>query len=287
MVGLAWLAAGSELTAMRAAGVSLARIVGAVMKIGLVLILFAVFMGEAVVPVSETQAQRGRAEALEIGLHRERAGLWLRDGADFVNIGEVLPDQSLLRVNIYRFDGRAQLRTHISADRARFEKPGADGSEPAWRLQAVRLSWIDEDGIHTRVTDDDLWRSAVTPEVVDVFAVKPEALSTWHLFRYIKHLRRNHQETGRYELAFWNKLLLPAATAVMVLLAAPFSMQHMRGGGTGRKVFVGIMLGLAFIVLSQVVGHVSLLSGLPPFIAALLPIAVFLAVAVALLRRVA
>ncbi|MFQ6022040.1 MAG: LPS export ABC transporter permease LptG [Acidiferrobacterales bacterium] len=285
--GLAWLAVGSELTAMRAAGISLARIVGAVMKIGLVFVLLGILIGETVVPVSETWAQRGRAEALEIGLHRERTGLWLRDGDDFVNIGEVLPDQSLLRVNIYRFDQASQLRRHTSAARAHFVSAEAGVSEPAWRLEAVRYSWIDNDSVRTRELGNDLWRSGVTPDVVEVFAVRPEALSTWHLFRYIQHLRRNRQETGRYELAFWNKALLPVATAVMVLLAVPFVFQQVRGGGMGRRIMLGIMLGFAFIVLNQAFGHLALLSGLPPFLAATLPIILFLLLALQLFRRVA
>lgn len=287
ILGLAWLAAGSELTAMRAAGVSLARIVGSVMKIGVLFVLFGVLVGETVVPVSEAWAQRGRAEALEIGLHRERTGLWLRDGEHFVNIGEVLPDQSLLQVNIYRFDEATQLRTHTSAARAHFENANSQSKEPAWRLEDVRYSWIDESGIRTRVIDNDLWRSKVTPDVVEVFAVRPEALSSWHLFRYIEHLRRNHQETGRYELAFWNKVLLPAATAVMVLLAVPFVVQQVRSGGMGRRMLLGIMLGLGFIVLNQAFGHLCLLTGLPPIIAALLPVMLFLLLALRLLRRVA
>lgn len=280
ILGLSPLALGSELTAMRAAGVSISRIVGAVMKIGLVFVAFGVVIGETVVPVSDPWAQRGRAEALQIGLHRETTGLWLRDGPDFVNIGEVLPDLTLLNVNIYRFGLASRLRAHTFAGRARFEGG-------AWRLEDVSESAIHEDAVSRHKSDNDVWRSVVTPDVVQVFAVRPAGLSSWHLYHYIQHLRRNRQDTGRYELALWNKLLLPAATAVMVLLAVPFVFGQVRSGGMGQKVFLGIMVGLVFNMLNRGFGYLGLIYGLPSFMAALLPIALFLLFALYLLRRVA
>jgi lipopolysaccharide export system permease protein len=280
VLGLTSLALGSELTVMRAAGVSLLRIIGSVMKIGLVFIIGGVLIGETVVPVSDTWAERGRAEALQVGLHREATGLWLRDGADFVNIGEVLPDLTLLNVNIYRFEPPARLRTHTSADRAHFEDNG-------WRLANVNKSTISDDAIRRSQSQNEFWQSVLTPDVVGVFTVRPGSLSTLNLYHYIQHLRRNHQDTARYQLVFWNKVLLPAATAVMILLAVPFVFGQMRSGAMGQKVFVGIMIGLAFNVLNRGFGHVGLLYGLPTFLAAVLPVAIFLLLALYLLRRVA
>src|SRR5690606_38744996 len=84
LLGLSTLALNSELIAMRAAGVSRARIIGATLKTGVVLMLAAVLAGEYVVPQAETRAQTGRAQALDLSFRQGSAGLWLRDGASFV-----------------------------------------------------------------------------------------------------------------------------------------------------------------------------------------------------------
>ncbi len=278
--GLSKLALGSELTAMRAAGISLLRIVGSAMKTGLVFVVISIVIGETLVPVSDAAAQRGRAEAMQVGLHRDVTGLWLRDRASFVNIGEVLPDLSLLNVNIYGFDASERLRTQTFAKRARFE-------DPHWRLEEVAESRIEPTGIRTERSASTVWDSGVTPDVVQIFAVRPESLSTMNLYEYIRHLRRNRQETARYELAFWHKVWLPAATAVMVLLAVPAVFGHFRSGGMGARVFLAILLGLGFSLLSRGFGYLALLYGLPPVVAAFAPILLFFVLALTLLRRVA
>ena len=56
LIGLGTLASNSELTIMRAAGVSIGRIVWAVMKPMLVLMLAGILIGEYVAPLTENQA---------------------------------------------------------------------------------------------------------------------------------------------------------------------------------------------------------------------------------------
>jgi lipopolysaccharide export system permease protein len=280
-LGLSSLAVGSELIVMRAAGVSLLRIVGSVMKVGAVLILIAVVVGEVVAPVTEDLAQRGRAAALQRSVAQQSdRGLWLRDGSAFVHVGEVLPDLSLLRVTIYQFDDNARLRSQTFAQSGRYE-------QQRWRLDDVRQSWIADDKVHSRRLASDYLSSVLTPEILGVFAVKPEGLSAWHLFRYIQHLERSKQDTSRYRLALWHKIMLPLSTGVMVVLAIPFVFGQLRSGGLGSRVLVGIVLGLAFYLINRAFGYFGLLHGLPPAFGALLPPTLFFALALVMLRRVA
>ncbi len=279
LLGLSTLAVSSELIAMRAAGVSRLRIVGAALKTGVLFVVAAVAIGELVVPRAETLAQTGRAQALATGFQKGGTGVWLRDGSAFVNIGEVLPDLSLLRVSIFEFAPDARLRTHTAARRAVYV---ADG----WRLEDVSVSAIDPEAVRVHSVSELDWRATLTPDVVAVFTVRPEGLSIQQLRHYIGHLRANGQETGRYSLTLWQKVLMPLATAIMVLLATPFVFKPARTGGLAQRIFVGILLGLAFVVVHRTVGYLAVIYGVAPFIAALLPLLVFLGLAAVLLHRV-
>jgi lipopolysaccharide export system permease protein len=279
MMGLSTLALNSELIAMRAAGVSVARIVGSTLKIGLVFAAIIVLVGEYVVPASENLAQTGRAKALAQALQKKSSGIWLRSDASFVNIGEVLPDLSLLRMNIYDFDAHMHLRMQISARRAAY-----DGDK--WWLDDVRESTIvGNEAVLTRNIPREEWRSALTPEVASVFAVQPESLSIQQLHYYIGHLQQNNQDTRNFQLVFWQKVFTPLATLVMMLLATPFVFRQVRSGGMSSRVFIGIMLGLVFMIFDQSLGYFGLLYALPPFVGALLPIGIFFSLSLVLLYR--
>lgn len=280
MLGLSMLAQDSELVVLRASGISLYRIVGAALKMGLVFVALAVAMGELVVPTTETRAQRGRAEALQKDIQQQTDfGLWMRDGHTIVNVGEVLPDLTLLRLRIFEFDDSGQLRSLVYAREGRYEETG-------WQLWDVGQTFIDQQTVTTRQVDTAAWTTGVSPGILSVFLVSPEQLSAWQLKQYIDHLRENSQETDSFELAFWSKVGLPLATAVMVVLAVPFVFRQVRSGALGRGLLVGIMLGLGFYVANKGFGYVVLVYGIAPVVGATAPLAGFLMAALVMLRRV-
>ena len=276
-LGLSSMAVDSELIALRAAGVSALQIMGSVLKVGMIFIVLAVLLGEFVAPTTENWARRDRAAALGAGIQQED-GIWLREGPDFVNILEVLPDLSVRRVTIYRFGPRQHLREQIFARKGVYHRG-------YWVLTDVHEADFGSRRIRTRVLPSLVWTSVLDPSLLSVFAVNPQSLSVWNLYRYIVHLRHNGQDTRRYELAFWFKVIAPFTTGVMVILAVPFVFGQPRSAGMGLRLFGGVMLGLSFFVINRGFGFFSLLHGLPPVLGATLPTLGFLVLALYLLAR--
>lgn len=279
VVGLSMLASNAELIAMRAAGLSVWRIAGSVMKTAMVFVVLGLAMGEWVVPVAEDAAQQGRAQALKT-VFRSESGIWMREQNAFVNIGEVMPDQSLRNISIYHFNEDWSLPGITSARHAHYRNK-------QWRLKNVRESVISKQGVTLKTTDNQVWQTRLEPESLAAFAVNPATLPLMQLLRYIDHLEQNQQRTDPYDLAMWGKVLTPVATAVMMLLALPFVFAQPRGGRLGGHVFIGILVALAFNLLNLTFGYVSLLYHLPPVLGAMLPTVIFLLVATGLLRRAA
>ena len=279
-LGLSALAADSELVAMRAAGVSVLRIVAAAMKVGLLLAVVAVLVGEYLVPVTERMAEQGRSAALKVRIKQQKdLGLWLRDGATYVHVGEVLPDLSLLRVDIYEFDASDRLVRQVRAVRGHYSATG-------WQLADVHESAIEAHQVTTRRARLQDWPTGLTPDLFKVFTVRPEALSVPQLYQYMRHLDQNKQNTGPYALAFWQKLMSPFATVVMMVVAIPFVFGLQRSGGVGARLFTGIVLGLAFFVVSRGFGYFGLLYGVPAVLGVTLPTLLFFGFALVMLRRV-
>lgn len=281
ILGLSVLANDSELIVMRSSGISIMQITRAVLKTGGLFVLFAILIGEVVSPWTETHAERNRAEALQENIQQQTSfGLWMRDSTTYVNVGEVLPDLSLLRIKVFEFDQNKKLRSLVIAKEGRYENG-------EWLMEGITQTTIGlDDRAAAQNLDSAFWNTDVTPEILTAFLIQPEQLSIWQLKDYIHHLSENSQKTNSYELAFWNKIVLPLSTAVMVILAIPFVFGNLRMGNLGKSLFQGIMLGLGFYAANKGFGYVVLAYDMPPLVGATLPVIVFLSVAIFFLRRV-
>ncbi len=281
MLGLSSLAVDSELIVMRASGMSIMGISGSVMKSAAIIILSAVLIGEFVTPFAETQAQRGRSVALQKSVSQHsNFGLWMRDDNSIIQVGEMLPDLKLLNIKIFEFDEEGDMRAAAVADSGKFD-------DNQWVLYNLRQSVLSDKGIKTIHLKSANWHSKLGPEVLKVFLVRPEQLSAVDLDRYIKHLKKNSQNTDRYELAFWQKISAPMAIIVMVLLGIPFVFRSVRSGGVGGTLFLGIMLGLVFFAMAKGFGFLVLIYGIPPLAGAFIPLLIFLGIALVMLKKVA
>jgi len=109
ILGLSVLARDSELTAMRASGISIRRIAFSVSKVGILLAVIVIILGEVISPYTETRSLQVQNTSSTIG-QKDDFGVWLRDGNTYVNVGEVLPDLTLLDVKIFEFDVQNHLR---------------------------------------------------------------------------------------------------------------------------------------------------------------------------------
>jgi len=269
----------SEITVLRASGLSTTRFLFALLGIGSVFVALTFVFGEYLAPPAERAAQQWRLAATRSMVSQElRTGLWVRDGRRFVNVRSVLPDTSLQGVRIYEFDERAALVSISEAETGVHE-----GAAEGWRLRNVHQTRFLGDHTDTRTLPDLVWKSELTPEVLSVLMVVPERMSVSTLYSYIRHLEENNQRTTRYEIALWKKLAYPFAALVMMGLALPFGYMQTRMGGVSLKVFSGIMIGVGFHLLNGLFSNLGVINGWVPAVAALTPSIVFLIAAMTMM----
>ena len=279
LVGLGSLASSSELTVMRAAGVSLGRIVGAVMKPLLLLMLVGLLIGEYVSPWTESQAQSGRSLALGSGeAQTTKRGLWHRQGEEFIHINSVQPNGVLLGVTRYRFDDERRLLSASFARRAQYR-------DDHWQLESVATTLLHEDRSEVVKAPSERWEVELTPQLLGTVVVEPEALSMTGLWRYIHYLGDQGLNNSRYWLAFWTKALQPLVTATLVLLAISFIFGPLRSVTLGQRLFTGVLVGFVFRIAQDMLGPASQVFDFPPLLAVLVPAGICALVGGWLLRR--
>jgi lipopolysaccharide export system permease protein len=279
-IGLGMLAGNSELVVMRAAGVSLLRIIGAVMKIGLVLVVLTIAIGEGIAPQAERYAQTLRSVAMSDRLTLGgRNGLWARDGETFVNVREILPSGRLGQVYIFERDTSLRLTRLVRAESAVYR-------DNLWILKQVVSSEISEDGIVSKRLAESPWQTKLSPDLLNVVTVKPNTLAIPGLYQYVNYLHDNGLDAAIYEQALWGKLVMPAITVVMMFLSIPFVLGPLRSVSIGHRVLVGTLVGVGFYIVNQMFAYMGLVFGLPPVLSAIAPAGLAFLVGYFMLRRV-
>ncbi|WP_397449652.1 LPS export ABC transporter permease LptG [Pseudomonas sp. NA-150] len=279
LVGLGGLASSSELTIMRAAGVSLGRIVWAVMKPMLLLMIAGVLVGEYVAPVTENMAQSNRSLAQGTGdAQSGRYGVWHRQGQEFIHINSVQPNGVLYGVTRYHFDNERHMQLASFSKRAKF----ANG---VWDLEEVTTTVFHPDSTEVITTPTERWDVSLSSQLLSTLVLPPDALSISGLWSYSHYLAEQGLNSGRYWLAFWTKVLQPLVTVALVLMAISFIFGPLRSVTLGQRVFTGVLVGFVFRIAQDLLGPSSLVFGFSPLFAVLVPSAICAIAGVWLLRR--
>jgi lipopolysaccharide export system permease protein len=280
LFALARLTAQSEYAVLRTSGVSMLRLALSLARIGVLFAVVTFVFGEYIAPASESTAQRLRAKAsLNVILSQFRSGVWVKDGNSFINVEQVTPDNTLVNVFIYEFDDEHQLLSTTSAKKGRYRS----GNE--WQLtDLVRTRF--KDG-HTRVENipELTWASVLTPSLLSVLLLAPEKMAAADLYQYVDHLKASKQQSTRYEVALWSKVVYPFSVVLMMVLALPFAHFQSRVTSVGAKIFTGILVGLAFFLMGRFFTAVGALNSWTPFVSAILPTLLFSVVAATMIWR--
>lgn len=249
VMGLGGLAARSELTAMRAVGMSRLRIgLGSMAAFALVTALMMV-NAETLAPVGEQSAQ-GVVNAAKTGdvVVARVSGLWAREGNVFLNARDGARRRTagvewteLQGVRLFEFDDDGRL---VSLAEARTAEHRPDG----WILRDVRRSTFGPRSVTTRELAEERWKSGIDDQALAAAATRPRYLSSAELARNIEYLERNDLDAKAFENVYWGRWFYPVNVAVLCLAALPFAFGSLRSGGFGKRLFTAIVIGLAYLL---------------------------------------
>jgi lipopolysaccharide export system permease protein len=285
---LARMAQSSEFTILRTGGLGPGRALSLLAVLGVAFGALTFVTGDFVAPASEREAVLLKAR-FSGGLQFGGAGAWLKEKRSTpegersfsVNVAGATVAGALAGIRIFEFDADGRL---VSRTEAREGHVGDDGS---WQLVDVNLArWpaarsADDAPVRVERHATLRWPSTLRAAVVAAAVLPVGTMTTTELWRYSVHLSDQEQASQQHQIRFWRKALYPLACLVMVALALPFAYLHARAGSTSFKVFGGIMLGISFVLLNNLSGHIGLLRGWTPWVAAATPSLLYLALSMA------
>jgi lipopolysaccharide export system permease protein len=270
-----------ELIAMRAAGLSVLGIIKAVMVAGAILVFISLLVGEFVAPVTERMAQLIKVSAQDKQvLMNAKYGLWLREDKKFINVRQIVDDGHLADISIYELDDQQHLHEALHADEAVFL------GHQQWNLKNIKKSEISTQQMQASSLSEQIWKSSIAPNLLKIVVVNPNNLSLIDLNSYIGFLKKNHQKSRAFQLAFWGRVVNPLVTFIMLLLSAPFVIGVKRGVSVGARMMIGVVIGMGFNIIDKIVGHLGLIYDLNPPLIAFIPSITVLALALFAVKRI-
>ena len=282
------LARSSELVVVRAAGRSGLRFLMTPLIVAVALGAMMVALFNPLVAAT-SKAYDARRAALSQGggsvLSVADTGLWLRqgseDGQTVIQAARAnLDGTELYTVTFRGFDAEGQPTRRVEAKSAKL----VDG---AWTLTGTKtwdLGAANPELAATRAKGPVALPSDLTAERIRDSFGTPSAIGFWDLRGYIADLERAGFSARSYQLWFQMELAQPLLMAAMVLVAAGFTMRHVRFGGTGSMVLLALLSGFGIFFLrnfAQALGDsgqipIALAAWTPPVAAVMLSLGLLL-----------
>lgn len=278
VIGLGLLANNSEIVVMRAAGISLYRIVGFAMIPALVFVVGALMVNEWALPKGQflaKQIKNPRDNALI--LHKFWSVIPTKKGQEIFYISHADSDGKLAGVKKITL-------AYGEPSEVLYVKDGLHQKDYVW--QGVNVERVRIDGtVQTDFLDSTSITLPINRTDVHLLVKEAEDLSISELYAHRQLMHHQGNNSKRHELAFWQNLLSPFSVVSLLLVACSFVFGSLRSQSLGLRVVMALLTGLLFSYLTDLVGFIALATSAPPLVMVLLPITISAGVGLYLLAR--
>ncbi len=242
----------SEITAMKAAGITFPRIVAPLLVAGLLLSLVTYALQEDVVPYADSQftiientvIQRTSAFATDLNVTAPLPG-----GGSQTTFAKACERdcEALLGVTLVQYDRNDRPTQIVFADRAVF-------AAEQWTLYGANVYRFQNNGQNVTVADTPTLQVELGQKPTDIAKRaannNPQNMNRSQIAQIVHTGQLTPGELKKYVTAYQEKLATPFACFVFTLIAIPFGMRTVRGG---QNTSVGFGLAVLIVFIYYIV----------------------------------
>ena len=281
LLALGGLANNSELVVMRTAGLSIVDLARMVAISGSVLMVVTALIGEYIGPPLDYFARTMRDEMRYEQEDRDIGNAaWVKDGPVILHLERINTEFEFGALYMYRFN-----EDHSLQSIARAENSGIDDADN-WVLENFRETRFEHDSVQVVESSLTVESFGVDAEMLGITLVKPVSLSARGLMGYISYLKRNELDSQRYETELWSRIARTLTIIIMPVLALAFVFGSLRSAGAGGRLIIGVLVGLAYFLASEMSANSGQVFNLNPAVVTWLPSIALLAITMFALTRV-
>ena len=234
----------SEITALKAVGISLYRITLPLILIVLIISFFSFLGNDYLVPFSNQKTRY----LLDVKVRKESPTgffknykIWYRSDRRILNIQLVDAAKKALKgLTLYEFDDQFRCIQRIDASEARW----ADGK---WRFYDGAIRDFEESGsFRTSAFNEIDFPLKENWESFQKSARDSAEMSYAELRAYIQKIQASGYDATRYLVDLYGKISYPLLNLIMILIGVPFALKTGRSGGVALSIGISMMIGFAY-----------------------------------------
>lgn len=271
--GLGGLAQSSELTILRAAGLSIPRIFLKIVLVLFPVMIGSIFVAEYGMPEAEQFSQALKKANVSGGV---KDSVWTRESGRYLFVEGAADGAVRLWRQIEMTDSRDKIQQIIASRNVLFEGNQVE-------LANSRVLTFEADRILAAQTDI-VQSTNLTERQIRWLVQRPDALSLTDLWDASNYLAREGLNARTHSQPFWQRILLPITLVALALLASATAFGSMRDLGMSTRIFLAILIGLGFKYAMDIASPVVFIAGGHPSLAIILPLLIPLLLTLKLLR---
>ncbi len=266
----------SELPAIRSAGISMRQLLNPFFIGGILILLINLANAWWIAPAAFTKAHS--FEQHYFGKKNSRPNEssnihLLEPGSRIVSIGSLDPDQSNLSdVSIEEFIG-SRLRSRMDADAMHY-----DPAHKQWIMQNVSTRFYTGEQEFFSVTPSKPVKLSLSPHTLAELNLQPDEMSISSHYRFLSEKRKaGFSGLERSMVKFHNKIAMPFASLIIILIGVPLSAKKKRGG-LASEIAITLFAGFLYLGLQKTIAIGGYQGLIHPMLAAWLPNLLFLGI---------
>jgi lipopolysaccharide export system permease protein len=270
------LSASSELPAIRSAGVSMRQLLYPFLTGGVLICIMNVLNSCWIAPAAFAGIARFEQQNFAKNSNRQQENRnihILEQGNRIVSIGSLAAEATNAnRVSIEEFSG-AHLRSRIDATSMSYNP-----SRKEWIMQNAATRFFNGENEQFSFTSQKPVKLALSPYTLKELNLQPDEMDINRHYRYLSDKQKaGFSGLERSMVKFHNKLSMPFASLIVLLIGVPLSAKKKRGG-LASEISIALFIGFMFIGLQRTVAIAGYQGALNPMLAAWLPNILFLCI---------
>ncbi|MEA3362763.1 MAG: LPS export ABC transporter permease LptG [Thermodesulfobacteriota bacterium] len=275
----------NEITAMRACGVSLWRIVLPLMSLALLLSFFLLLLNEFAIPWNSRQLNN----LLEIKLKGKqqiqmtRNEIWYRSSNQIINIAVANPQkQQLQGVTIFTLDDRQKIKKRQDSTLVNFD-------HGTWQTATMVERIFDPesgDMIEVNELKDMVLNLDRTPKDFSGQENFNNELNFRQLSSMAEKLEQEGYDSTRQRVDMHNRIAMPFTCLIMGFIGIPFALQRGRNSNIALGIGLSLGIGVVYFIIQSLVTAFGYSNAMPPLFAAWTANFIFLLLGIWLLLSV-